>query len=66
MAEKGAPQTSELAKEGFEALNAWLRRLCPRLQRFTTGRHLTVSRGCFAQAWSVTELLRAVYDYERM
>jgi glycogen debranching enzyme len=25
-----------------------------------------VSRGCFAQAWSVTELLRAVYDYEKM
>ncbi len=65
MAEKERIQT-ELA-EGFEALNAWLREGCvSQIAEIYDGETPTVSRGCFAQAWSVTELLRAVYDYERM
>ncbi|MDE6365247.1 MAG: amylo-alpha-1,6-glucosidase [Lachnospiraceae bacterium] len=57
---------TELA-EGFEALTAWLREGCvAQIAEIYDGGTPTVSRGCFAQAWSVTELLRAVYDYEKM
>ena len=65
MAEKKRIQT-ELA-EGFGALTAWLREGCvSQIAEIYDGEEPTVSRGCFAQAWSVTELLRAVYDYEKM
>ncbi len=65
MAEKKRIQT-ELA-EGFGALTAWLREGCvSQIAEIYDGEAPTVSRGCFAQAWSVTELLRAVYDYEKM
>ena len=51
--------------QGFEALTAWLREGCvSQIAEIYDGGAPTVSRGCFAQAWSVTELLRAVYDYE--
>lgn len=56
----------ELA-QGFEALKAWLREGCvAQIAEIYDGDTPTVSRGCFAQAWSVTELLRAVYDFENM
>lgn len=53
--------------EGFAALAAWLREGCvSQIAEIYDGDTPTVSRGCFAQAWSVTELLRAVHDFERM
>lgn len=53
--------------EGFATLAVWLREGCvSQIAEIYDGDAPTVSRGCFAQAWSVTELLRAVYDYERM
>lgn len=56
---------AELA-QGFEALEDWLREGCvAQIAEIYDGDTPTVSRGCFAQAWSVTELLRAVYDYEK-
>lgn len=56
---------TELAR-GFEALAGWLREGCVgQIAEIYDGDTPTVSRGCFAQAWSVTELLRAVYDYEK-
>lgn len=54
-------------KSGFEALGMWLREGCvAQIAEIYDGDVPTVSRGCFAQAWSVAELLRAVYDYEKM
>lgn len=51
--------------QGFETLTAWLREGCvSQIAEIYDGDRPTVSRGCFAQAWSVTELLRAVYDFE--
>ncbi len=56
---------AELA-QGFGALEDWLREGCvAQIAEIYDGDTPTVSRGCFAQAWSVTELLRAVYDYEK-
>lgn len=55
---------SELA-EGFQALEQWLLEGCmAQIAEIYDGKEPTVSRGCFAQAWSVGELLRAVYDWE--
>jgi len=52
-------------KNGLEALKPWLREGCiAQIAEIYDGCTPTVSRGCFAQAWSVAELLRAVYDYE--
>lgn len=52
--------------EGFTALKAWLREGCvSQIAEIYDGETPTVSRGCFAQAWSVTELLRAVYDFDK-
>ncbi len=56
---------AELAQV-FEALADWLREGCVgQIAEIYDGGTPTVSRGCFAQAWSVTELLRGVYDYEK-
>lgn len=53
--------------QGFEALKTWLREGCvSQIAEIYDGDTPTVSRGCFAQAWSVTELLRAVNDFEKM
>ena len=54
-------------QEGFDALKTWLDEGCvSQIAEIYDGGTPTISRGCFAQAWSVAELLRAVYDYERM
>lgn len=54
-------------RSGFEALGMWLREGCvAQIAEIYDGDVPAVSRGCFAQAWSVAELLRAVYDYEKM
>lgn len=56
---------AELA-QGFAALSDWLREGCvAQIAEIYDGDTPSVSRGCFAQAWSVTELLRAVHDYEK-
>lgn len=52
-------------KEGMEKLNDWLKEGClAQIAEIYDGKEPTISRGCYAQAWSVGELLRAVYDYE--
>lgn len=54
-------------KDGFAALEDWLQEGCVnQIAEIYDGKNPTVSRGCFAQAWSVGELLRAVYDFEQM
>lgn len=53
--------------QGFDALTAWLKEGCvSQIAEIYDGDTPTVSRGCFAQAWSVAELLWAVYDFENM
>lgn len=53
-------------QSGFDALKTWLGEGCvSQIAEIYDGGTPTVSRGCFAQAWSVAELLRAVYDYEQ-
>lgn len=50
---------------GIKALQTWLAEGCiAQIAEIYDGENPTVSRGCFAQAWSVGELLRAVYDLE--
>ena len=50
---------------GIKALQTWLAEGCiAQIAEIYDGEKPTVSRGCFAQAWSVGELLRAVYDLE--
>lgn len=57
---------AELA-EGIEAIRYWLEEGClGQLAEIYDGAKPTVSRGCFAQAWSVGELLRAVYEWEQL
>jgi predicted glycogen debranching enzyme len=52
---------------GMEELKYWLKEGCAaQIAEIYDGEKPTVSRGCFAQAWSVCELLRAVYDYEKL
>ena len=57
---------SELA-DGINAIRYWLEEGClGQLAEIYDGAKPTVSRGCFAQAWSVGELLRAVYEWEQL
>lgn len=70
-AEKCEPQEREIIirelEEGFSSLKAWLKEGCvAHIAEIYDGKTPTVSRGCFAQAWSVGELLRAVYDFEQL
>jgi glycogen debranching enzyme len=52
---------------GILAIKDWLKEGCAaQLAEIYDGECPTVSRGCFAQAWSVCELLRAVADYEKI
>lgn len=53
--------------DGLKALEEWLTEGCiSQIAEIYDGECPTVSRGCYAQAWSVGELLRAVYDFEQM
>lgn len=57
---------AELSK-GIVAIRYWLEEGClGQLAEIYDGAKPTVSRGCFAQAWSVGELLRAVYEWEQL
>lgn len=57
-------ETAKL-KRAFDALEEWLCEGClGHLAEIYDGKEPTVSRGCFAQAWSVGEILRAVSDWE--
>lgn len=52
--------------DGIAGLEAWLKEGClGHVAEIYDGETPTVSRGCYAQAWSVGELLRAVRDAER-
>ena len=51
----------------FDALTPWLYEGClGQYAEIYDGASPSVSRGCFAQAWSVGEILRAVSDWERL
>lgn len=53
--------------DGMKALEGWLTEGCvAQIAEIYDGGTPTVSRGCYAQAWSVGELLRAVYEFERL
>ena len=53
--------------EGMEKLNDWLAEGCvAQIAEIYDGGTPTISRGCYAQAWSVGELLRSVYEYEQL
>ena len=53
--------------DGMNALNEWLVEGCvAQIAEIYDGKTPTISRGCYAQAWSVGELLRAVYEYEML
>ena len=53
--------------DGIEALHHWLTEGCvAQIAEIYDGSTPTISRGCYAQAWSVGELLRAVYEYEQL
>lgn len=53
--------------DGMKALKQWLVEGCvAQIAEIYDGGTPTISRGCYAQAWSVGELLRAVYEYERL
>ena len=55
----------EKLERAFEALKGWLFEGClGQLAEIYDGKEPNVSRGCYAQAWSVGEILRAVYDWE--
>ncbi|MBQ7944940.1 MAG: glycogen debranching enzyme family protein [Lachnospiraceae bacterium] len=59
---------TQITKLGMaiEGIKEWLYEGCVgQIAEIYDGEEPTVSRGCFAQAWSVGELLRAVYDWER-
>ena len=57
----------EHIRYGLKALEGWLAEGCvSQIAEIYDGEKPTVSRGCFAQAWSVGELLRAVYDFEQI
>lgn len=52
-------------KDGIDALHKWMKEGCVNhLAEIYDGEHPSVSRGCFAQAWSDAELLRAVQAWE--
>ena len=56
----------EHLKEAFSALEGWLYEGClGQFAEIYDGECPTISRGCFAQAWSVGEILRAVSEYEK-
>ena len=53
--------------DGRKALIKWLFEGCVgQIAEIYDGGTPTVSRGCYAQAWSVGELLRAVYEFENL
>jgi predicted glycogen debranching enzyme len=53
--------------KGITSIKDWLYEGCAaQLAEIYDGERPTVSRGCFAQAWSVCELLRAVAEFEKL
>lgn len=53
--------------DGIRKLQDWLEEGCvAQIAEIYDGGTPTVSRGCYAQAWSVGELLRAVYECEQL
>ena len=63
----GTKAVREKVKEQLEALESALREGCiGQLPEIYDGAIPNVSRGCFAQAWSVGELLRVFAELEWM
>ncbi len=53
--------------EGINALSHWLSEGClGQMAEIYDGENPTISRGCFAQAWSTAEILSAVAMYDKM
>ncbi len=53
--------------DGMKALEDWLTEGCvAQIAEIYDGGTPTISRGCYAQAWSIGELLRAVYEFEQL
>ena len=51
----------------MKALEGWMEEGClAQIAEIYDGGTPTISRGCYAQAWSVGELLWALYEYENM
>ena len=69
MAQYEFPEKEEWKQQvaaGMEALKEWLQEGCiGQVAEIYDGLTPTISRGCYAQAWSVGELLLAVYEWER-
>lgn len=59
-------EVREHLEEAFASLEDWLYEGClGQFAEIYDGECPTISRGCFAQAWSVGEILRAVSEYEK-
>lgn len=59
-------EVREHLKEAFASLEGWLYEGClGQFAEIYDGECPTISRGCFAQAWSIGEILRAVSEYEK-
>lgn len=57
----------EKLSKAFKALEGWLYEGClGQFAEIYDGKCPTISRGCFAQAWSVGEILRAVSEWEHI
>jgi len=62
-----AEEWKQHVTDGMKALEEWLVEGCiAQIAEIYDGGIPTISRGCYAQAWSVGELLRAVYEYEML
>ncbi len=63
---KTHPDGADFVRQGLEALEPMLREGCAgQLPEIYSGDHPTESKGCFAQAWSVGEMLRVFEELEK-
>lgn len=63
---KNSPEEKQHIKEQLEVMEAAMREGCiGQLAEIYDGANPTASRGCFAQAWSVGEILRVYQAIER-
>jgi len=61
------PEAVNRVKEQLEALEPCMREGCiGQIAEIYDGENPTISRGCFAQAWSVSELLRVFAKLEKL
>ena len=61
------PEAVKRVKEQLEALEPCIREGCiGQIAEIYDGENPTISQGCFAQAWSVSELLRVFAKLEKL